>query len=163
MSEITFQAIIELSKLINNPKAIKEAADYLVSFFALKEEEIKKRNEFNEIVTKANSVQKQIDTKQAKLDSDLQKLQVKTDELNQGKAKFAEDQALSLAKIEKDTQELAELKKELDEKNSELQKKLIEYDLLKKDLDQKKLELEQREATISAKEEKLQTALSAIK
>ncbi len=64
-----YKAIVALSELVGNPKALKEAAETMSKSIALNEQEIAKRNEYNDTINNTNKALAELAKKRSELDS----------------------------------------------------------------------------------------------
>jgi len=142
------RAVVELAELIKRPKELYEVAEELGRRFKLSDEEVKKRDEYNALIAKGNSLRAELEALEKKNTSAL--------------AKLEQDKEAHADKVAADKAEIADTLKGIDAlKNSYTgkDKELTEREHL---IFRKEEELNKREQGIAAKENELSVRLEDV-
>lgn len=163
MSEVdTYKAIAALAELVKNTKPLQQAAAVLAKSFALTDEEVARREEYNTILNSANERLADLKKRQFAIDDAVEK---NTAVLRETDAKVA---AIKREHDQKTTEQ-ADRDAALQTRESALsadEKKMAQIMIglngRERDAAAKEQELAERETAVAARESKITDALKAI-
>lgn len=157
------RAIVEIAELIKNPNDLLSLADELRARYALVDEEIKKRDDFNKLSKEIDKKQKDLSALEAKLAFEAEQSAKKEQEAKEIVESQKSENANILAAVNREKDELLVREKSITAMKEEVSKQ--EYQLLQREqaIVAKENQLRALEEEVLSREDKVNRILDAAK
>lgn len=160
--EDSARAIVELANLIKNPKELFYAAEELGKRFKLSDEEIEKRNQYNDLVAKGNALQKDIAAAQKANEFRAAQLEAESLSLDEERQVFETDMEEKQKALDSVGASLSAKEKDISKRDNELTIIKSQLDAREQGIVAKENELRIREEEVSLREDKMRKVVAAM-
>jgi len=158
-----YKAIVAMAELISNPEALKEAAATMSAAISLNQEEIAKRNEYNETITEFLSLKAELKSQEAKIAAlNSEYLEAKAT-LEKEREDFKQEVKATATSFSVRESALSSKESELNTREGNAIQKANELDKMESVLLVKESQLDAREKEILEREKKIEAIVNAGK